>query len=286
MRFSQGHLPSCQTLAAIGSLAMHVHGALLLRNMVTEDSDGYTITFPKHLNAPVKVPFKEVAPVEFEDRADAFAREALNLIRGAFPKQSFFWLNYPDKPAHVSGDEIVRVLELAYAKYLRSAEPHKYSSVQESDPLRVYRHKSFHYQSDDSLRDFTGWTVETLAAKDIPSESSQSFAERAVKNPALKQAVFNKLTELSSNPSKFVVTTCTKGNPGSMVYHDPGGKIVPWHDHIVSEVNWQRKTINVIDPYNSKIAMVLDWDDYCQYFYLLSIAHVPDQLLAAAAAGS
>ena len=276
MKFSQGHLPSCQTLAAIGSLALHVHGKPLLEKMVKKDAEGYTVTFPKHPESPIKISCEEIKAGQGASGTVALAERTIGALQKEFVRESYFWLAYPDRPRHVTGDELVRVLELAYAKYQLKFFAQKYSPISEKEALTVYRSKSFHYQSDDSLRDLTGWDVETLAAGESPSDSSKSYAERAAEKPQLQQMVIDKLTELSRHDEDFIVTTCTKGSPGSKMYHDPGGKIVPWHDHIVSNVNCDKQTINVIDPYNSRIAMVLHYADYFEYFYLLSIAKVPN----------
>ena len=271
MNFSQGHLPSCQTLAAIGALSMNAVGRQKLQEMISKNNNVYEVTFPLLRDQPVVVAPKEYATI---DSASGFSLRAIDALKREFTSGNYLWAVFPDRPYHVSGEEIMRVLEIAYAKYQRLAHPQRFKNAPSDDPLLVYRDENFHYQADESLRDFTGWEVETLAAGDSTSDGSRSFAEQLQNNDHLSSSLKDKLARLSENSSDYVATACSTGKSYSKTLLDPGGKIQPWHDHIIAGVSVEAQTIHLIDPFNSRITMILHWDDFFRYFYLLATARV------------
>jgi hypothetical protein len=265
MNFSQGHLPSCQTLAAIGALLMNEMGRRTLQKMISRTDNDYMVTFPSLADQPIVVAAKEYATT---GSAGGFSVRAIDALNKEFASEKYLWAVFPDRPHHVSGDELMLVLEIAYAKYQKLAYPERFQNVPADDPLLVYRNEHFHYQADETLRDFTGWTVETLAAGASTSDGSRSFAEQAENNNLLGSSVRDKLEGLSEHRSDYVATTCSVGHSGSKTFLDPGGKIQPWHDHIVAGVSIKDHSIHLIDPFNSRITMILRWDDFYRYFYL------------------
>jgi hypothetical protein len=284
MKFSQGHLASCQTLAAIGSLALNASGKQMLEKMIRKGADGYEVTFPKHPEQPIKVTPREYKNYENHENcgplngSEPYSKRAIDVLKKEFSGSRYVWFVYQDRPHHVSGDELVRVLEVAYAKYQKFLHPKSFEGVLAEDPLAVFRHRSFHYRADECLRDFTDWEVETVAAGNSPSSASHSFAQKCRDKPALIQTVMDKLKELSKSPERFVVTACSTGSSMSNMFLDPGGKVLPWHEHIVASIDAEAQTINLVDPYNSRITMILHYEDFFQYFYLLCIAKGPISL--------
>lgn len=273
-RFSQGHLPSCQTLATIGALFDNSQGHLLLQQMVTHRGDDYLVKFPA-LKEPVLV-----REVEFSTRAAIgwdveFCHRAIDALRKEFEGDGYLWVMPLDRGPYVTGDALVQVLEIAYARYLKAMFPDLYKEVSDKNPLEVYKNGNFHYQADQSMRDFTGWTVNTLYGGTSAADSFLSIADHATNNPGHLEAVEKKLEELAANPGGYVATACTTGHPASKTYLDPGSKINPWHDHVITRVNADERTISLIDPFNSRITMVLYFEDFFEYFYLISDATVP-----------
>jgi hypothetical protein len=100
-------------------------------------------------------------------------------------------------------------------------------------------------------------------------DSSRSFAQEFEITPGLLEQVLNKLKLFSDSPEKYVATVCTFGMPHAHSYHDPGMKIGPWHDHILEKVDHANEKIYVIDPYNSRITLILHYADFFRYFYLI-----------------
>ncbi len=273
-RFSQGHLPSCQTLATIGALLMNQHGQRMLHDMVSRQGDDYLVKFPA-LNEPVLV-----RAVEFGTRAPVgwdveFCNRAITALRNEFDGDGYLWVMPLDRGPYVSGDDLVQVLEIAYARYQKAMFPERYADVPEQTPLEVYRNGNFHFQADESMRDFTGWTVNTLYGGANAADSVLSIADYAVENAEHLEAVEKKLEELAANRGGYVATACSIGHPASKTYLDPGSKINPWHDHVIKEVNAKERTIALIDPFNSRITMLLYFEDFFQYFYLIADAKVP-----------
>jgi len=271
MNFSQGHLPSCQTLSAIGALSLNPLGRQHLQKMVSKVDDVYEVTFPLLPDKRVVVSPKEYATT---GSIKEHSRRAQEVLKKEFENERYHWVFLPDRPEHVTGDELMRVLEIAYAKYLQIAFPERYSNGHDSEPLLVYRNNKFHYQADETLHDFIGSEVETLAAGESTSESSRSFAEALETNSDLRKSLKDKLAFLSKHLSNNVATACSAGIPFTNMFLDPGGKIQPWHDHIITAVNVETETIHLIDPYNSRITMILYWEDFFRYFYLIANAEV------------
>lgn len=295
MNFSQGNLPSCQTLSALGTLWKNPAGRKQIEKMISRVGDSYEITFPGRPNQPVTVAAEEYVQ-NARDRAwndssgDAGAIAGAGVTAGSSVGVSgsvstsastsdlgYRWRPLGARGSHVSGDELMRVMEVAYAKFQKLVHAEKFAGTPDDKPLRIFKSKNFHYQADESLRDLTGWTVNTLAAGESTSDSSRSYADCFGEKPHLHSTLIAKLKELADNPQDHVATACTMGQPGSGEYLDPGSKIHPWHDHIIAAVDVEAQTINVIDPYNSRITMILHWQDFFQYFYLVADARISEQ---------
>jgi len=274
MDFSQGHLPSCQTLAAIGAMSVNPTGRLILQRMILKKDSSYEVNFPNLPGRPITVLPREYAQTDIADEGRAFANRAIDALKNEFASDNYLWVVIQNRPYHVAGHEIVRVLEIAYAKYQKIVYPAQYADVPDEHPLLVYRHKSFHYQADESLRDLSGLEVETLTASDSISDGSHSFAERAKERNGLMLSITSKLEQLSEHPSDHIATACSVGTADSKMFLDPGGKIQPWHDHVIVAVSAKTHTLQLIDPFNSRITMTLNYDDFFDYFYLIALAKV------------
>src|SRR5262249_26975623 len=92
------------------------------------------------------------------------------------------------------------------------------------------------------------------------------FAEEARKDPRGIEKALGELKSIASNPKKYVTVVSSVGAPGDSTYLDPGSKIVPFHDYVVKEIADSNQTICILDPYGSRILLVLDYDDFFQYF--------------------
>jgi len=276
MDFCQGSLPSCQTLAAIGAIALNPRGRQMLTDMVIQDSkdDSYLVTFPELPDRPIRVKPAEIA----EEDQTAFAERRMNSqarVLAAFNGAGVSTLIPYYRRRTVEGDTLVRVLECAYARYMKTRYENTYADVNDNSIHDVYRHRFFHYRASDSLADFTGWTVQNLIASGGPDpDESDSFREESKKRPEVLDMIKNQLMLVAHYRDDWVATVCSVGSKASTNSLDPGNKIVPWHDHILAAVDPNIETVTVIDPYNSRISMILQYWDFLKYFNLISIARV------------
>jgi hypothetical protein len=107
MDFSQGNLPSCQTLAAIGALMTNDSGLECLQRMISKVDDGYEVRFPAHPQNPITVLRSEYQPLTLPEDERLDATRAIELIKPQFTP-GYFWLAFPVRPNHVSiGNMIV-----------------------------------------------------------------------------------------------------------------------------------------------------------------------------------
>lgn len=275
MDFSQGLLPSCQTLATIGALSRNERGLRLLTEMLVKKGDVYEVRFPTLPDVILSVSSDEYEIPAGESLTEPFSMSSIAEQTQTAAGLRSMWVVYPSRPQRVSGDEIVRVLEIAYGKYQMARHAGKFAGVATGIPLQVYRHADFHYQADESLRDFTGWNVETICAGETTNDGSKSFAKVAGDKPDVIFKVSQQLAAIGERPQAFVATACSVGFSDSKSYLDPGAKILPWHDHVINSVDFVRKTVEVVDPFNSRIGLVLKFEDFLRYFCLIACATVP-----------
>jgi hypothetical protein len=188
--------------------------------------------------------------------------------------QKYVGLVSPPRFRHVFGDPLVRILELAYAKHQKKAFPHLFGNISDDYILEIYNQPPFHYRADVSMRDLFGLVVDSLHASETFEDSSRSFADEFAVNLDFQNKVKSAFELYAQAPHKYFATVCTFGLPHTAQYHDPGMKIGPWHDHILEHVDLENRKIHIVDPYNSRITLVLHMDDFFNYFYLICLAPV------------
>lgn len=273
LHYEQGDLPSCQTLAAIGAIGTVDDGIEQLESMIEKLPSGdYSVTFPKSAGRSIMVKAEELKDDVGVSMASLQLNQAIAILRDVLSGE-MTWLLPLARAGHVRGDLTPRVLELAYARYLRTMEPSKYASISEDRILRLYRNSAFHYRSSVSLEDFTGWQSETIIASGgtIPEESL-SFEEEEKHHPGVIDRLVALFSEFAENPGTYAVVACTVGTSGTRRFLDAGSKILPWHDHTVTKIIPTERVLGVCDPYNSSIEMLMEYETFFRYFNLVSFA--------------
>lgn len=268
LSFAQGRLASCQTLAAIGAISLKPSGEAILRKMLTRNADGFSVKFPC-CEEPVQIEASDLHSHNFLDESCLPAIDGDIEQRCDAESKRFVSTVSAPRYKHASGDFIVRVLESAYAKYQKRLHAELFDNVSDERVVEVYNEPKFHYRADMSIHDLSGLEVETLHASGTVDDSSRSFAEEFEVNPKLREQVLEKLELFSLAPEKYIATVCTFGMPHAHSYHDPGMKIGPWHDHILEKVDHANEKVYVIDPYNSRITLIVHYADFFRYFYLI-----------------
>jgi hypothetical protein len=281
--FSQGTAYSCQTIAAIGVIANTALGLKKLQGICKPVGDGFEITFAKYPEVKVRIDNQELTAwtKEFLEERELDFRERIERIKEILPAEKFHWILPRLRPQHVSGDRLVRVLELAYARLMLTLRPSAYPDqieAREHSDLRLYQHQNFHHDPALVINDMTNWPVQVTRADDGPQpDFSQSFAEKAKMNEALSVKILSELKATSDHPEKYLAVVSSVGVPGnSFVYLDPGNLIVPYHDYIVKSVDAKQKNICLLDPFSSRIGLLLNYDDFLEYFNIMAKATALD----------
>ncbi len=247
IRVQQGNLPSCQTLSSIIAIGLSDNGYKHLLQMTARSESGFLVQFPDGLQ--ISVGESETIPKLDSAESD----------------------NTTELPRTVcaDGDEIARVLEIAYARYLHQRDADKFESrIPDATVWELYKDRAFHYRASISLEDLTGLNSTTIIADGgIIPEHSAAFAEQP---EATVASITNLLIELASIKDHVAVIACTAGTPHSGRYLERGHKITSWHDHAVTTILPQERIIGVLDPYNSEIEMRMPFEMFLKHFNLVS----------------
>ena len=178
---SEGTAYSCQTLAAIGAIAGNTLGQKKLTEICKPVLNGFEIQFCKHPDVIIKVQNSELNDWTDQNRikGQQDLKQRIEQVKEILPPEKFFWILPRFRPEHASGDIFFRVLELAYAKLMIAIDPSSYPELlPQTNPLRLYHHKNFHYDSVKVINDMTNWTVTCVTANGkSAAEPSNSFAE-------------------------------------------------------------------------------------------------------------
>jgi hypothetical protein len=271
----QGHLPSCQTLSAIGAIALNASGKQLLERIMTEKRPAvWVVRFPHYESQLIEVDLEKQS-VEWDNLLRHMYDERLKPVMKVLP--AGFRISPPFRPGHVRGDDFVRVLEIAYAKLMAAKYPDIYGHINDGDILQVYCQPGFHYRASQSLADFSGWPVEELIASggSVPEESQSFEVENANGNPKAIERLKGMLHRFAREKDRYAAIACTVGKPGEVVFPEQSHKILPWHDHIIKRVDEHEESIELLDPYNSRIGLVLPFEDFFRFFNLIALAEVP-----------
>jgi tRNA(Arg) A34 adenosine deaminase TadA len=78
------------------------------------------------LDHPVVVSSKEYATI---GSVSGFLQRAIDALKREFASGKYLWAVFTARPFHVSGDELMRILELAYAKYQQLTHPRRFKNV-------------------------------------------------------------------------------------------------------------------------------------------------------------
>ena len=276
--FSQGTSYSCQTLASIGAIACNPVGLKKLNEICKPVSNGFEITFCKYPDIKLIVSQEELTEWSEEElkESECDFKQRLERIKEVLLPH---WKIPRPRPEHVSGDPLVRMLELAYAKLMLALEPSKYPELtngqSKSNPLRLYHHKKFHYDPGRSISDITNWSVMQLIANGgTQFELSKSFMGESEKDTIAIDKARAELAKISDNPEKYIAVVSSVGASGDCVFLDPGSKIFPYHDYVAKKIDDKEQTICLLDPYGSRIRLELDYDDFFQYFNGITTATV------------
>ncbi len=253
IRIEQGCLPSCQTLATIGALSVTDSGLSHLQSLVSrvhEPEGLFQVRFPG-------------------DSSDVYVSEEEALAKLVTPDE-WSGRESPLKTQHADGDELARVLEVAYARHLKQSQPAHFGHVDESSIWDVYNQHFFHYAAARSLEDFTGIKPYTLIANggEVPEESS-SFADE---HEDIRLKAQELLLTVSNEREHYAIIACTVGNRNSHRYLDRSCKVTAWHDHTVATIDVKRELVGLIDPYNTAIEMMMSFRTFFQFFNLLTCA--------------
>ena len=205
--FNQGQYNDCQFLSAVNALSKNPAGAKLLEKMITMQDGAYKITFNKFPNNPITV-----------QKDEAASKVALST---GIPAA----LNVKVPRNRVEGDLGMKLLELAYAKLMKTVYPDKFKHIPDNEALSVFLDPNYHYSSGIALGDITGREVNTLIAngKNIPEES-KSFLEENQNMPGLLEKTVSYLDNLAKEQDKYAITICTAGDPNNLsqgYYLDP-----------------------------------------------------------------
>ncbi len=284
LSFSQGTAYSCQTLAAIGAIACNPLGKRKLNKICKSIADDFEIQFCKYPDITIKI--KKLDLTEWTDQIrnerERDFRERLERVKEIMPPEQFFWILPRFRPEYATGDKWVRILELAYAKLMIASDPSSYPELSavssEASSLDLYKHKSFHYDPAKVINDITNWPVTVLIANggSYP-ELSKSFASENQKDPTTIKTIFSDLAEISRNPEAYAVVATSVGTPGdNYMFLDRGTIILPWHDYIIKYVDEKNQSICLLDPYNSRIGLLLEYSDFLEYFCAITKAMVID----------
>jgi len=281
MNYSQGTAYSCQTIAAVGAIANNALGLKVLQDTCKPLDEAFEVIFRKYPHIKIRVDSKELTDwtdENLQEREQDF-NERIKRIKAILPPEQFHWILPRLRPPYVSGDRQVRVFELAYAKLMIKLHPSTYPKLVEtegSQVLSLYQDKNFHHDPAIVLNDITNWPVKIIVANGgNKPELSKSFSEENKIDHSVSIGILSELAAISINPEKYVAVASSVGEPGnSFVYLDPGSFIVPYHDFIISSVDANKKSISIRDPFNSRIELVLKYDDFLQYFNTVSIATV------------
>jgi hypothetical protein len=282
--FSEGTAYSCQTLVVIGALACHLQGKAKLNEICKPVVDGFEVRFCKYPDIKIKVLHEELTewPDQIRAEGERDFKQRIERIKEILPPDRFFWILPRLRPAHASGDILVRVLELAYAKLMLVLDPSSYPEMTaasgKTDPLGVYHHKTFHYDPVRVMHDMTNWPVTSLIANgDATSDLSKSFAEENKKDAKVIESAYAELADLSANPDKYIAVAGSVGISGdSYVFLDAGTLIVPCHAFVIKDVDDKKKTICLLDPYSSNIGLLLEYSDFLQYCNMIAKVIVCD----------
>lgn len=269
-------------MAAIGAIAEHPLGLKKLHEVCSPFENGYIARFASYPKLSIKITNEELSTKNEENHVenDESFQQRIEAVKKILPPTEFFWILPPLRPQHVSGDILVRALEIAYAKLYLMLEPDKYvdSKIQLSAPdcLRIYHHKGFHYDPATAIHDITNWPAEELIANGSDSWwGVQSFAAESKNHPEAILKARELLKKIASSPNRFIAIASSVGEPGkSLVSLDMGGKMVPFHDYVIQKIDLMEESIYLRDPYNSRIRLVLEFDDFMQYFNMITTASV------------
>jgi|GEM_PF-4771903 len=251
--FNQGKYPDCQFLVAINVLSKNPDGVDLLRKIIEIKDGAYKITFQKYPDKPVFVTNDEIAS---------------QLTKSSVTPERLY-------RSRVEGDLGMKILEVAYAKLMKTAYPEKFQQIPDDEILTVFLDPNYHYTSEIALEDITGWKVKTIIANggNIPEES-QSFLEESESKPDLLDKIAQYLDFLAKEPDKFVVVACTKGNKHNADYLDSENKFFAWHDYSILKINQEKREIIVSNPHKKNHELTISYDDFFNYFNLISVAEV------------
>lgn len=274
IQLTQGRLADCQLLAPLYGLSRNPEGCRVLAGSITLLSNGdFEVHFKKYPHRSVLVQAQEIMRQPLQD--------------GRLP--------------HVDSTPGVQVLEVAYARLMKLLEPEKYIDIPDDKVLGVYGCKQYHYDPETVLRDLTDWSVQKLRIRDDdgnenPDQTREAMASlaRFARNPELFVIVAesnvlkpspNKIRQLQdafaaisgdaeTQTLKRLIQTIfkpweLKDKAGPV---DIGGKLPSWHVLSVESVNLDCQRIYLRDPHNTKIGLVLDFDDFFEKFRAITVA--------------
>lgn len=224
LHLAQGALNDCQLLSVLFALSRNRTGTRLLSRMIHPQKNGdFLIEFKPypHLKIPVRA---------------AEIRDQRKMMEGFQPKQ-------------VRGSLEARILEVAYARLMKTLHPLKYRKIPDHKVLDVYNSKEYHYSSSKVIGDFTGWQIEPVRIAN--TETALKAFER-----------------YADNPDRYVMTTFTKQPVTENKFLDLGDKIRGTHGFAVETIDLPNQQISLRDPHNTDVGIHMDFKLFFKHFLL------------------
>lgn len=238
--FFQGKIPDCQLLTPIYLLSRHPEGRRILEEMITQKPGGqYEVTFKKYPHQPITV--------------SSYEARKKRLPEGE------------DRTNQVIGDFGLRILEVAYARLMKTLNPRKYADVADNQIVELYNHKAYHSDENVVLKDITGWRGEDILFK----KGQRIIAKK--RDRALKM-----LERKAHSSHSYIVTAYSNLRSRKDVKHvDLGRKLSAWHVFGVEKVDLNDQTVYLRDPHNTQVGLSLRFPQFFKYFRGMVVSTVP-----------
>lgn len=274
----QGQLPDCQLLTVLYALSTIPQGQAILKRMISLTPDGdFVVRFKKYPGRPITVSRQEV----YRKPRNKFSQRA---------KQA-------------DADLGIRILEVAYPRLMKEVSPSAYANIPHDRILSLYEHNCYHQNPIRVLDDITGWNVEYLTFRknshheatyreameqqlSALAENPQSRLLLAASNVTEKQPNYIKRLHDAyakvADPrelallEKVIAKTFNDDELADWNYSvDPGRKLPGYHLLTVAAADRNKRTVELRDPHNTAIGLILSYEDFFKQFRGIVVANVP-----------
>lgn len=152
----------------------------------------------------------------------------------------------------VSGDLGIKAIERAYAKLLKEEEKQKILSLAQTNKTMFLAIDKGGFMNT-AMKKMTGLDSQVVNTKYNNVDSI--------------------LTALAYNhPENYVLTCSTPSNANYGNYVDPYGRFIKKHAYSIKNIDPTARTIEIVNPHNTKFSYVISFDDFANMFDFLCYA--------------